>query len=284
MEINSIEDAKKYAAQKIIRCLSLDETNKRLVVYRDLLCKAVDEETKEICQQEIISLEAWLESVYFKTGNFPQGINELMLELVEWRASIYAFQNTETEKSPFKEHIFYSQWLVGGTYAVFAILGKLVMHQDKFSLIKLWKKVCKFIEQDGVFSKEELKYLKEKLDKESGFFTKKNSKAYEFRHKVIAHNEKNLTIKWDEIDKDIEILVRIWSLIVSWSSYRPDFSIKFRTPEQALSGIENYFTPLEVLLLKAKRKEYISRVILWSRTHLHNSEIDPESGIFFTLN
>jgi hypothetical protein len=40
-----------------------------------------------------------------------------------------------------------------------------------------------------------------------------------FRNKVIAHNEWSSTIPWLEIDKDIERLVRIWSLIVSWASY-----------------------------------------------------------------
>jgi hypothetical protein len=284
LDIKNIEDAKRYAQIKLIQSLNLDQTYRQLEVFRDLLRNSNDQNTKELCQQKIISLENWLENEDFKAGNFPHGINELMLELIEWRALIFAFQNTETEKSPFKDHVFYAQWLVGGTYAVFAILGKLVNNDNREnSLINLWKKILEFIEQDGFILKDELTYINNGINNKNGFFHHDNSKAIEFRNTVIAHNQKSLTMQWDEIDKDIEILVRIWSLIVSWSSHRPDLSLRFRTPEHAFSGTENFFTVSEMARLKAKRREYISRVILWSRTHLHNSEIDPESGIFFTL-
>jgi hypothetical protein len=68
----------------------------------------------------------------------------------------------------------------------------------------------------------------------SNYFTNKNSKALLFRNKVIAHNEKNLTMRWDEIDKDIEILVKIWSLVVSWSSF--GLFDPFRTPSRHFQG------------------------------------------------
>jgi len=284
VDIKSIEDAKNYAVEATNRCLSNDETHRRLEVFRNYLSKATNEEQKEIWQKEIDSLENWLECEKFKTGDFPRGIDELMLELIEWRALKYAFQNIETEQSPFKEHIFYSQWLVGGTYAVFAILGQLVSgHKQDHSLIRLWKKICEFIEQDGGCSKEEIIEINLKLDINNplGYFTNKNSKALLFRNKVIAHNEKNLTIRWDEIDKDIEILVRIWSLVVSWSSF--GLFDPFRTPEQAFSGLEYLFSASEITALKTKRKEYIERVMLWSVTHLHNGERDHEGGVFKKL-
>jgi hypothetical protein len=117
---------KNYAVEKTNRCLSHDETHRRLEVFRGFLSRAIHEEDKKIWRTQIDSLEDWLKCDKFKNGDFPRGIDELMLELIEWRALKYAFQNTETDQNPFKEHIFYLQWLVGGTYAVFSILGKLV--------------------------------------------------------------------------------------------------------------------------------------------------------------
>ena len=281
MNIKSIEDAKNYAVEAT-RCLSNDETYRSLEVYRSYLSRATNDEQKEPLQKEIDSLENWLKCEKFKTGDFPMGINELMLELIEWRALKYAFQNTETEQNPFKEHTFYSQWLVGGTYAVFSILGKLESKDDRDnSLRNLWGKIWAWIDQDGGCSKEELEYINLKLNRKSGHFTNENSKALLFRNTVIAHNEKNPTMRWDEIDKDIEILVRIWSLIVSWSSY--GLFDPLRTSEQAFSGIENIFSASDITALKTKRKEYIDRVLLWSVTHLHNRERDHGGGVFKKL-
>lgn len=69
MDIQSSEDAKAYAVEKTNRCLSHDETRRRLEELRDHLSRAPhkDEEQKEICKQ-IASLENWLKSDKFKRG------------------------------------------------------------------------------------------------------------------------------------------------------------------------------------------------------------------------
>lgn len=291
VSLHSIEDAKNYACKMTNRSLTQDVAQRRLEYWKGQLDKAENwhnldnteiEQSKNVFRGQIESIKDWLESEEFENGDFPQGIDELMLELIEWRALKYAFQNTETEKSPFKDHIFFSQWLIGGTYAVFSILGKLVSKDKRDNSLKnLWQKLSPFIEQDGACTNEEIEYINRKLHDTSGHFKKENSKTISFRNTVIAHNEKNLTIKWGEIDKDIEILVRIWSLIVSWSSF--GLFDPFRTSEQAFSGLESFFAGQELTLLKAKRTEYLDRVTRWSVTHLHNGVRDTGRGSFSKL-
>ncbi|MDD2466037.1 MAG: hypothetical protein PHI97_18725 [Desulfobulbus sp.] len=282
MSILTIEDAKNHAYNATNRCLSQEESNKRLEYFRSQFNKATTEDAKNIWCHEINKIEVWLKSDDFKNGNFPQGINELMLELIEWRSMKYAFQNTVTESNPFKKYVFLSQWLVGGTYAVFSLLGKLVSKDNRDnSLRKLWTETCVFIEKDGACTKEEIDYINAKLDKKSGYFTNENSPAFMFRNTAIAHNEKNPTITWDLIDKDINILVRIWSLIVSWSSY--GLFDPFRTAEQSFAGFEKFFNQHELTQLKESRKIYLKQVIQWSLAYLHNGKPDPGHGAFSKL-
>jgi hypothetical protein len=282
INIQSIEDAKSYAVNQTNRCLTQEVSDKRLEYLRDQFDRATTDEGKKVWGNEIEKIESWLKSDDFKNGSFPQGIDELMLELIEWRTMIYAFQNTETESNPFEECIFLSQWLVGGTYAIFSILGKLVSKDSRDnSLRKLWKEISPFIEKDGACTKEEHIFINSMLHETSGYFTNKHSKAFRFRNTVIAHNEKNLTIKWELIDKDINILVRIWSLIVSWSSF--GLFAPFRTAEQAFAGIESFFNHHEMVELKKSRQIYLDRVTQWSLAYLHNGERDPGRGAFSKL-
>jgi hypothetical protein len=277
--MQSSDEAKTYACEMTNRCITAEEAERRLKYLRQQFGNATDQGGKDVWRKEIEQIEDWLRSEEFNRGDFPRGIDELMLELIEWRSLKYAFQNVETERSPFQDHVFFEQWLIGGTYAVFALLGKLVSKNDRDnSLRNLWSKVLPFIEQDGACSRDEIDHINRQLHKKTGRFTNDNSKAILFRNTTIAHNEKNTILKWDEIDLDIEILVRIWSIIGSWSSF--GLYDPFRTAEQAFSGLDPYFYPAELKSLKDKRQEYLRRVTQWSVNHLHNGQRDPALGIF----
>jgi len=105
-----------------------------------------------------------------------------------------------------------------------------------------------------------------------------SKEAFSFMILTAARSGEVRNATWDEIDKDIEILVRIWSIIGAWSSfglYQP-----FRTADQALSGLQPHFNPSELEQLKEKRKEYLDLVTQWSLNHLHNGQRDPARGIF----
>jgi hypothetical protein len=243
------------------------------------IAAARDQESQGVWKKQADDLAAWMESDEYKSGNFPQSVDQLMLELVEWRAMISAFDGVETEKSPFKEHIFFSQWFVGAAYAVFSIFGKLARGDN--SLKTVWDQVVTFIAQDGACPADEIAEIKKRLHDKDGQFTNKNSQSLIFRNKVISHNEKSMGFIWAEIDDEIRVLIRIWSLLVSWSSF--GIIEPFRTGEQAFSGLEVFFGPAEIAALKAKRTAYIERAKTWCRMCLHNDEIDPGRTAFATI-
>jgi hypothetical protein len=273
------EEAKTYACEVSNRCLTLEESERRLTYFRSQYDRSTEPEAKAVWRNEIEQIENWQKSDKFKHGDFPRGIDELMLELIEWRAMKYALQNLDVERSPFKDHVFFKQWLIGGTFAVFALLGQLVSKDERDnSLRKLWDTISPFIEKDGACAPDEMQHINRELLGRAGRFTNENSKAILFRNTTIAHNEKQTSLTWEELDKDIEILVRVWSIIGAWSSfglYEP-----FRTGDQAFSGLEPYFARPELKVLKEKRGEYLQRVVQWSLNHLHNGERDPAAGIF----
>jgi hypothetical protein len=279
MNMQTREEAVTYACEVSNRCLTREESERRLTYFRSQHDRSTDSDAKEVWRNEIEQIENWQASDKFKNGDFPRGIDELMLELIEWRALKYALQNVQTERSPFTDHVFFQQWLIGGTYAVFALLGQLVSKDDRDnSLRKLWRTVVPFIERDGACAPDEMRHIDRELLGRAGRFTNENSKAILFRNTTIAHNEKQTRLTWNEIDKDIEILVRVWSIIGAWASF--GLHDPFRTADQAFSGLEPYFAPSELKALRVKRGEYLHRVIQWSLNHLHNGERDPAAGIF----
>lgn len=282
MLIKTIDDAKVYATNVTSGRLNLDEASERIESFRKFKNNATEESEKLNWQERINELISWINSEQFKNGDFPQGIDTLVLDLIEWRAMIYAFTHAKTKANPFDKSPFFSQWITGAAYAVFSIIGKLNSHnKDDNSLRCLWNTVKPFIEQEGVRSGEEICHIDNCLDREHGHFTKARSKAILFRHTVIAHNAKSLNLSWDEIDPDIQILTRIWGLIISWCSFGIIFP--FRRSEHVFSGLEHYYDLEDMGALCAKRDEYIERAKGWCNTHLHNERIDTLSGPFATL-
>lgn len=275
------ETAKNHAIQKTSGHVDRERALQVLEDYRGYLAHASNEEDRQTWLTEIEELEGWLASEQFNSGNYPRGIDELVLDLIEWRAVQYAFLNVETARNPFS-HLFYQQWLIGSVYAVFSLLGQLTSKDRRDnSLRKLWDEVSPFIHADGACPGEEMEHIRTRLDRESGQFTNEGSRAILFRNTVIAHNEKSLQIEWDEIDKDIETLVRLWSLIVTWSSF--GVLNPFRQPNQVFAGLDGLFSSGELMQLSAKRKEYIDRAISWCQTHLHNGLGDGGRGPFATF-
>ncbi|WP_394792026.1 hypothetical protein [Rhodoferax sp.] len=273
MLFKNSDEAKSFAVVATSRRQSYEEATQSIQYFQENLERAKGE-GKEIWEKHIQELETWLASDEYKKGDYPQGIDELMLELVEWRASIFSLQKTETKKSPFTENVFFQQWLIGGVYATYSLLGKLTGNDPREkSLRNLWWKVYKHIARDGACKTPELKRIQEKLEKATGQFTDSRSKGILFRNTVIAHNQKSIVLDWNEIDDDIRVLIRIWSLIVSWSSF--GIISPFRKGEKAFSGLEYFFDQQELTQLYKNRQEYIDKCIGWARTYLHDDKFDP---------
>ena len=267
MKFNSEDDAKNYAVSITAKRLHPDKAQNRLDEYKAYQESAHDLETKEYWKKEVHNLDEYINSVEFKNGEYPQGIDELILEMIEWRAAIYAFQNVDTKQNPFKEHVFYAQWLIGGTYTVFCILGKLVSKDPRDNTLrKLWPKVSEYVKHSGLCDEGEAEIIDEKIQ---GHFTNDRSLAMLFRNKVIAHNESSPNVEWVEIDKDIKLLCRIWALITMWSSLT--IIQPFRESSQVFSGLESVFTPAEIKSYIRQRNIYLNQVEGWCTHSLANN-------------
>lgn len=282
MEFNTIDEAKEYVVSLTNKARTIENIDSAVTYYQEMVDGAHSEYSRNLWLSELEKLNKWKNSSDFKHGNYPQGIDDLILELVEWRSVIYAFQNVETKRNPFKESGFYAQWYVGGIYGVFSIFGKLLSKDKRDnSLRKLWEIISPIMLREGACSKPEVDCIDAALDIKSGRFTNENSKTLLFRNKLISHNEGMPTVKWDEVDKDFAFVIRMWSLLVSWSSF--GLFQPFRTGDQAFQGVESMFDCSEITNLKAKREDYIRMVETWARTYVHTGERDLGRGAFSSL-
>lgn len=282
MEFSSVTEAKEYVVKVTSKAMTEDEIKSSIDFYHDLSTRSIDDNEKKIWLTEIKKLKEWKNSDEFKNGNYPQGIDELILEVVEWRAAVYSFQNVDTKRDAFKESGFYAQWLLGAVYGVFTVIGKLISKDNRDnSLRKLWFQLSPLMLQDKACTHEEVEYINQEMDKSKGRFTNSNSKVLLFRNKVIAHNEAIPSVTWDEVDHEISLLIRMWSLLVAWSSF--GLFDPFRTDEQAFMGLESMFQADELSAIKSKRREYIKKVKEWSRNYAHNGLVDKGRSAFSSI-
>ncbi|WP_040576145.1 hypothetical protein [Methylophaga thalassica] len=127
------------------------------------------------------------------------------------------------------------------------------------------------------------------MNKSVGHFNNKNSKALFFRNKTVAHNELSPKIDWNDVDKDIHLLSRIWSVLSMWSSHG-NIGL-FYDSKAAFLGFENILSQQDIVELIQKRKLYLGFVEDWfvsslldgrrvgDRTpevklHIHTSDIE----------
>ncbi|MFB1118093.1 hypothetical protein RF240_19335 [Dickeya dadantii] len=282
MKFNTIDEAREYVVSLTNKARTIESIDSAIAYYQEMVGGSHSEESRNLWLSELDKLNEWKNSDDFKNGNYHQGIDDLILELVEWCSVIYAFQNVETKREPFKERGFYAQWYVGGIYGVFSIFGKLLSKDKRDnSLRKLWETISPIILSEGACTQPEVDCINAALDVKSGRFTNENSQALLFRNKLISHNEAIPVVKWDEVDKDFAFLIRMWSLLVSWSSF--GLFQPFRTGDQAFQGVESMFDSSEITNLKAKRQEYLSMVEKWSTSYVHTGVTDPGRGALSSL-
>ena len=282
MMFNTIDEAKEYVVLHTNKARTIEDIDSNITYYKKMVNNSHSEESKNLWLSELDKLNEWKNSDNFKNGIYPQGIDELIIELLEWRSVIYAFQHVETRREPFKESGFYAQWYIGAIYGVFSIFGKLLSKDNRDnSLRKLWRIISPIMLTEKACTKQEVDFINVALDVTSGRFTNKNSQALLFRNKLISHNESMPVIKWDEVDKDFAFLIRMWSLLISWSSF--GLFQPFRTGEQVFQGVESMFSKSEITNLKLKREEYLKMVERWSTSYIHTGFTDFGRGAFSSL-
>lgn len=267
----NVDDAKEFACSYTSRKMTKDEILQRISDYEKRLNSGYSEDLDTLHREQIHELKSWLANETFKAGNYHQGIDDLILELAEWRAMFYAFQSTPTNASPFHTHVFFQQWRVGGAYAMYSLLGKLIskMPNDK-SLRMLWWELSPFLEKE--LPNEEVLHISSNMQFNSPRFSNTNSRAVAFRNKVIAHNEKSVGTDLDDLDVDLRFLARAWSIINTWSSF--GLLAPWRSDSQAFSGLEHFFSPDELGLLRRNRQDYIRKFTNWCQTNLITHQID----------
>jgi len=282
MHFSSVEEAKNYVVAVTNKARTPEQINSALAYYQDMIDSSQDTDSKKLWEYEHHTLKEWSNSTDFNMGNFPQGIDELVLEAIEWRSMVYAFQNIETKTNPFTESGFYAQWYLGAIYGIFTIVGKLLSKDKRDnSLRRLWTLTSPTMLLDGACTEQEVEFLNATLNTSSGHFTNENSKTLLYRNKLIAHNESMPIVKWDEVDEDLAILIRMWSLLIAWSSF--GIFNPFRTDKQAFLGLESMYQADEIEALKEQRRIYISKVHAWSKAFAHTGLADSGRGAFSAM-
>jgi len=277
--IRSIEDAKTYALRATSRYQTEEEAQKTLSSYRSYLASANTEDQRSLWTKQISQLEEWLASDDFRTGAYPQGLDDLILNLADWRSMVYAFQNVELRHELFISSHFFAQWQLGAAYAIACILGKLTSRNGRDnSLVNVWERVLPFIIQDHACTPEEAEAVTRKLHRTDGHFINLNSKAILLRNKTIAHNESSPRFEWSDFDHDIEILARVWALIVGFCSFGLLFP--FSRPDSAFNGLSGVASQAEIINLQKQRGDFLDTFTMWTRKNLVTEALDSRSRAF----
>lgn len=276
------DDAKNYACGRLAKMHTLESARDRIQTYDIALKNGSDGDRFLAWRTDRERLIAWLESDEFKTGAYPQGIDEVFLQMIEWRASVYAFSNVEHPESPFSTHWFFAQWLTGANYALFTLLGKLLGKDPRDNTLRqLWADVGSFVSASDLTSRSETDLIAAALDPKCGHFTNENSRAVLFRNKAISHNEQSPRLDWDDLDRDIRLLSRIWGLLTMWASF--PVVEPFLSGERAFSGLEPVYSVENIRSLVSSRAEYLGRVREWCTADLstgrYNSLRSPFANI-----
>lgn len=93
MHFKSTDEAKMFACAVTSSYLNEEDALKKLKTYKTYLKNSSTADERKFWNEEIKSLEDWLSSDKFKAGNYARGIDALILELVEWRSSLFAFES-----------------------------------------------------------------------------------------------------------------------------------------------------------------------------------------------
>jgi len=265
------EDAKEYACDYMCRTKNIEEIKNELKELEIAIQDNLQDEEKYFYLNRIKENQELLNDDDYINGNYHQGIDTIILELIEYRAMFYAFTNVDIDEQPFNKYIFFQQWKIGAIYAIYCNLAKLTNRgEENKSLRNLWINLERFIKANN--ETEEIKYISKQFDNNSKRFSNEESKAMFFRNKVISHNERSCAVDFDALDNDILFLFRAWSIITIWSSLPILFP--FRENEQVFLGLDKFYTDSQLTKLKTQRNLFLDKVKLWGRTNLITSEID----------
>ncbi|MCU4122391.1 hypothetical protein, partial [Variovorax sp. N23] len=277
VKIESVEQAKQYVLKATSQYLSSDEVRDQLEHYKRLSERMkADAIVHQTIVAQIEGLTRWSQSQAFQDGAYAQGIDSLMLDLVELRAMVYALQHVTLERDPFKEYVFHAQWLVGCAYSMCAILGKLVSKDQRDnSLRRVWDLTEKFLVDTEGCTASEAACIDGNFATNFGS-SRTQSRALQVRNKVIAHNEMSLSLLWSDFDAEIRILGRVWTLLVRWCC--GGILTPFRDADAVFIGLRKEIQIEELQQLKVQRARYLSDFHAWCTQYMDTGRPDPGPG------
>ncbi|EMI4403389.1 hypothetical protein V6472_004651 [Vibrio parahaemolyticus] len=261
MRFDTEKEAQLYALKVTSKHATEADLRRNITDYRRYqeLHSNDPEERVHWRKQEEANIE-YLNSEQFQSGKYHIGIDELILDVIEFRAIVYSFSVVELTSNPFEKFTFHRQWLAGGTYKVFASYGKLLSgHKDDQSLKNVWNNVSSFIGNTALSSNQEVADLTEFIVS----IKNNSSKAFKFRNKAIAHNEQQPKVTWEDLDNELMVLCRVWDLISRWCSI--GIIAPYATDHEAFSGLEPFVSSSELIELKKARRKYIKQVCKWCK-------------------
>lgn len=279
MKFDSIDDARAYVLRTTSVYLSPDDVQERLH-HLEALAERVkfDEAAHGAALDQLETLKKWSESAAFKKGAYAQGLDELMLRLVDLRATVHAFQGLGVTRELFKQSVFHAQWLSGVAYEMYALLGKLVSKDDRDnSLRRVWEHVQSLLLETAECDAAEAACIGQKFAMVFGG-PSSQSPALKVRNKVIAHNEMSLQAVWSDFDEDIRILGRVWALLVRWCS--GGVLYPFRDGNQVFRDVSSQLQYPEIQALKASRDRYLDGFRAWCTLRLDTGLTDQRPGPF----
>lgn len=265
---SDLDSVKDYICYKTDRAFSLSTIEQEINNYYKLA--TFDSKFKESFLYDAKLLEFYKESPDFLSGNFFEGINDIVYSLISIRGSIYAFSECGLVESLRKNSIFFDQWYFSCTYSIFINLRKLSTNGKKEnSLRNLWFETYKYLVGDIKNVSDEAEFICEKYNK--------SFPTTIYRNKRIAHNESNPKVFWDDIDQELGFHIRVWSLLVSWASAH--FQV-LNCSELDFKGLEALVGKTQICSLIEKKKEYYDKVKLWSKSFAHTQDFDKAVSVF----
>ncbi len=190
-----------------------------------------------------------LASLSDDTLHEAEGVDSLYLNAVHLRAFLYTLESAGTEE--FTNSFLYQALLVGATYSIILKITKLYDRKKDFkvnSLRELWKQVKGTDEEASKIANE--------------FDTKNENSLFkpliDFRDKTLAHNEIKMSITWEQIDKALRLLTRVWHVVGEHSNSFMLFP--FYEFKQVSRELDKLFSKEQMNSAEQKWNEYISGI------------------------
>ena len=179
-----------------------------------------------------------------------EGIDAIFLDAVHIRAFVNALD--ATGNTSFGESYLYRAFTVGATYSIVLKITKLYDRKtgryEPNTLRKIWKEL-KLQDDEAAFITSQFD-----IQNEQSIFQPLKT----FRDKCVAHNEEKKELSWDQVDKALLLLARVWHIVGQHSKFviLQPFA-EFESVSQQLSSL---FTNNELSKAEDAWNDYISKI------------------------